>query len=86
MVGETMSRITYTTDQAQGAAEADLVVEAIVENLETKQKLFKALDSSTPRYSMTPCICSPIGIFKVMSIPRVITPRLIVISTPTKLL
>ena len=53
-VEETMSQITFTTDQAQGVAEADLVVEAIVENTEIKQKLFKALDSMAPRY----CTCT----------------------------
>ena len=50
MVEETKSRITYTTDQTQGTAKADLVVEAIIENLEIKQKLFKQLDETTPRY------------------------------------
>ena len=50
MVEETLSRITYTTNQTQGTAEADLIVEAIIENLEIKQKLFKDLDNSTPRY------------------------------------
>ena len=49
MVEEVKSRITYTTDQTKGTEKADLVVEAIVENLEIKQKLFKKLDETTPR-------------------------------------
>lgn len=55
-MAETMSLITCTTDQAQGVAEADLVVEAIVENIEIKQKLFKALDNMAPRYTTWGCI------------------------------
>ncbi|MCL5676956.1 MAG: 3-hydroxybutyryl-CoA dehydrogenase [Firmicutes bacterium] len=40
-------RITSTTDLGR-AAEADMVIEAIVENLATKQKLFAELDKAAP--------------------------------------
>lgn len=42
-VEEALSRITYTTD-LKIAKDADLVIEAIIENLEEKKKLFKNLN------------------------------------------
>jgi len=42
-VDEAMSRIAYTTD-LNIAKDADLVVEAIIENIEEKKKLFKKLN------------------------------------------
>ncbi|KAI5634903.1 3-hydroxyacyl-CoA dehydrogenase, NAD binding domain-containing protein [Phthorimaea operculella] len=46
-VSESMARIKTSSDPAEGAKSADLVVEAIVENLDVKHKLFKQLDSVT---------------------------------------
>ncbi|KAJ2398853.1 hypothetical protein GGI23_002997 [Coemansia sp. RSA 2559] len=42
-VDETMRRITWTTDKLEAARGVDLVVEAIVEDLATKQALFAEL-------------------------------------------
>ncbi|KAJ2700974.1 hypothetical protein FB645_004825 [Coemansia sp. IMI 203386] len=44
-VDQTIRRISTTTDQLQACSGADLVIEAIVENLEIKQKLFGSLDA-----------------------------------------
>ena len=41
----TMDRIKCTTDQEAAGANCDLVVEAIVENIGAKQKLFSRLDA-----------------------------------------
>jgi 3-hydroxyacyl-CoA dehydrogenase len=41
-----MSRMTFTTSIEETAANADLVVEAIVENLGIKQKLFADLEAA----------------------------------------
>src|SRR5579885_1604272 len=41
---EILNRIHVTTDLSSVAAEADLVIEAISENLELKAKLFETLD------------------------------------------
>lgn len=46
-----LSRITGTVELAP-AAECDLVVEAIVENLDAKVKLFKELDSLCPAHAI----------------------------------
>jgi 3-hydroxybutyryl-CoA dehydrogenase len=42
---EALSRINATTERDKAAAEADMVVEAIIERLDAKQELFAALDS-----------------------------------------
>jgi 3-hydroxybutyryl-CoA dehydrogenase len=43
-----LARITTTTDMATAAAGADLVIEAVLEDLPLKQKLFKELDALCP--------------------------------------
>ncbi len=43
---ETLSRITLTTDLKAAAAQADLVIEAATEQLETKRGLFATLDET----------------------------------------
>jgi len=43
-----LSRIRLTTDLADAAAEADLVIEAIVERLDVKRELFAELDRLCP--------------------------------------
>jgi len=47
-VDEAMEKLSIDTDAVAASQDADLVVEAIVENLEVKQKLFKTLDTSVP--------------------------------------
>ncbi|KAJ1645066.1 hypothetical protein J3B02_002210 [Coemansia erecta] len=44
-VDQALGLISTTTDQMQACSKADLVIEAIVENLEIKQKLFRSLDA-----------------------------------------
>lgn len=46
-IDQTLSRISTTTSLEETAANADLVVEAIVENLEIKQKLFANLEDAS---------------------------------------
>ena len=46
---ETMGRIKLLTDAAAGVSDADLVIEAIVENIDIKKKVFAALDASAPQ-------------------------------------
>ena len=45
---DTLGHISMTTDATSSIKETDLVVEAIVENLATKQKLFSNLDKTAP--------------------------------------
>ncbi|ROQ90719.1 3-hydroxyacyl-CoA dehydrogenase [Desulfosoma caldarium] len=44
-----LGRIRGTTDMAEAASEADFVIEAVIENMELKRKVFQELDS----------LCSP---------------------------
>ncbi|RIA79258.1 hydroxyacyl-coenzyme A dehydrogenase [Glomus cerebriforme] len=45
-IESTLSNIKTNTDSLKGAENSDLIIEAIVENLQTKQNLFKKLDES----------------------------------------
>jgi 3-hydroxyacyl-CoA dehydrogenase len=47
-----MTRIKTSTDSAKAVGDADLVVEAIVENLDVKRKLFGALDAAAPKHTI----------------------------------
>jgi len=51
------------TDAVKAVGNADLVIEAIVENLETKQRLFAELDKAAPRFLITSLIRLSLIIF-----------------------
>uniref|UniRef100_A0A0M3IS27 3HCDH_N domain-containing protein n=1 Tax=Ascaris lumbricoides TaxID=6252 RepID=A0A0M3IS27_ASCLU len=48
LVGDVMKRISVTTDIQKAVKEADLVIEAIVENLDLKQKVFEQIEAACP--------------------------------------
>lgn len=48
-VANTMRNLTWTTDRAKGVEGADLVIEAIIENLDLKKELFAELDGMAPK-------------------------------------
>ncbi|XP_015758916.1 PREDICTED: hydroxyacyl-coenzyme A dehydrogenase, mitochondrial-like [Acropora digitifera] len=48
-VTDALSRITVTTEPHSAVGEIDLLVEAIVENIRVKHKLFSDLDKAAPR-------------------------------------
>ncbi len=50
--GETLARITTTTDLAQLAGQSDFITEAIVERLPDKQALFRRLDELCPPHTI----------------------------------
>jgi len=45
---QTVQRINFMTEKEKSVQSADLVVEAIIENLKLKQELFAALDAAAP--------------------------------------
>ena len=51
-VDKIFENITTSTDAANAVAESDLVVEAIVENMQIKQNLFKILDVAAPSHTI----------------------------------
>jgi len=46
---DTMSKISMSEDPTSNIESCDLIVEAIVENMSVKQKLFKQLDKVAPQ-------------------------------------
>ncbi|KAJ1922031.1 hypothetical protein H4219_000378 [Mycoemilia scoparia] len=51
-IDETLSRISLTTDTESAAAGADLIVEAIVEKVDTKQSVFSIFDKVAPSHTI----------------------------------
>ncbi|CAF4866422.1 unnamed protein product, partial [Rotaria socialis] len=47
-LSDVKGRITTSTNVSQAVQSTDLVIEAIVENLEIKQKLFQQIDQAAP--------------------------------------
>jgi len=47
-VDDTLSKISTSLDPCKGAANADLVIEAITENMDLKHNLFRKLDEAAP--------------------------------------
>ncbi|KAJ3299827.1 hypothetical protein HK104_006761 [Borealophlyctis nickersoniae] len=67
-IDEVQSRISTSTDSAQAGSNSQLVVEAIVENLNTKQALFKALDAAAPKDTIFASNTSSLPIADIASI------------------
>jgi len=61
-----VNAITFTTDQST-AAEADLVLEAIIENVQIKRELFKKLDAICPETTIFATNTSSISITEIGS-------------------
>lgn len=49
-IDDTLSRITTQSETDKAVANADLVIEAITENIEIKHKLFKLIDEVAPQH------------------------------------
>ena len=60
-----LSRITTTTNTEKGVADAEFVVEAVVENLEIKQQIFKNLDRLCPPSTILASNTSVISITEI---------------------
>jgi 3-hydroxybutyryl-CoA dehydrogenase len=61
---EIMARIKTTTDLS-GAEDADFVFEAIIENLEAKREIFKALDNICPEHTILATNSSAIPVTEI---------------------
>ncbi|KAJ0174873.1 hypothetical protein K1T71_009981 [Dendrolimus kikuchii] len=69
-VSESMSRIKTSTDPAEASKTADLVVEAIVENMSVKHKLFKQLDEAAPSHTILASNTSSLSINEIASVVK----------------
>jgi len=66
-ISSSISQLTASTDSSAAAAQSDLVIEAIVENLSTKQKLFSALDKVAPAHTIFASNTSSLSIADIAS-------------------
>ncbi|XP_063625683.1 hydroxyacyl-coenzyme A dehydrogenase, mitochondrial-like [Cydia splendana] len=64
-VKDALARVKTSTDPVDGAKNADLVVEAIVENMEVKHKLFKQLDQAAPAHTILASNTSSLSINEI---------------------
>ncbi|XP_045451314.1 hydroxyacyl-coenzyme A dehydrogenase, mitochondrial-like [Melitaea cinxia] len=69
-VTESMARIKTATDPVSASKSADLVVEAIVENLDVKHQLFKKLDEAAPDHTILASNTSSLSINEISSVVK----------------
>lgn len=69
-VSEAMARIKTSTDPSEASKSADLVVEAIVENISVKHKLFSQLDAVAPNHTIFASNTSSLSINEICSVVK----------------
>nr|CAD7392348.1 unnamed protein product [Timema cristinae] len=69
-VHEALDRLKTTLDLEASVKEADLVVEAIVENIEAKHKLFSSLDTIAPEHTIFASNTSSLSIGDIASVTK----------------
>nr|CAD7460717.1 unnamed protein product [Timema tahoe] len=69
-VQETLDRLRTTLELEASVKEADLVVEAIVENIEAKHKLFSSLDTIAPEHTIFASNTSSLSIGEIASVTK----------------
>jgi 3-hydroxybutyryl-CoA dehydrogenase len=67
---EVLGNITITTDMAEGAKTADLLVEAVTENYDLKLKLFKQFDELAPAGAILASNTSSISITRIAAVTK----------------
>ncbi|GBM38036.1 Hydroxyacyl-coenzyme A dehydrogenase, mitochondrial [Araneus ventricosus] len=65
---ETLQRLKTTTNTADSVKEADIVIEAIVENMKVKHDLFKTLDKAAPKSTLFASNTSSLSITEIASV------------------
>jgi 3-hydroxybutyryl-CoA dehydrogenase len=69
-IGTALERIRTTVELEQAVNGADFVVEAVVENLEIKQKIFRQLDAASPQDVILATNTSVISITEIAALTR----------------
>lgn len=64
----TLGRLTATTDLQSAAKDADLVIEAVIENMDIKKDIFKQLDEITPANAILATNTSSLSITEIASV------------------
>jgi 3-hydroxybutyryl-CoA dehydrogenase len=67
---EVMARIRGTTIIAEAAINADFVIEAVIENLEEKKKVFAELDKNAPQHAILASNTSGLSITEMASVTK----------------
>jgi len=67
-VKATMDRIKGSVDAKEGVKNADLVVEAIVEKMDVKHKLFSSIDGAAPAHTIFASNTSSLSITEIASV------------------
>lgn len=65
-----LGRITPTRSLEEGAVDADLAIETVVENVEAKKEIFKQLDTVCPPKTLLACNSSFLNIFDFVETSR----------------
>ncbi|CAG8477113.1 3-hydroxyacyl-CoA dehydrogenase [Gigaspora rosea] len=69
-IESTLSNIKTSTDPSKSAENADLIIEAIVENIKKKQDLFSKLDSVAPQSAIFTSNTSSLPIIEIAKITK----------------
>lgn len=69
-INDTRARLKGTTNVNEAVQDTDLVIEAIVENLETKQKLFKGIDEVAQAKTIFTSNTSSLSIKEIASLTK----------------
>jgi len=69
-ISETLSRISTSTSLPDVVQDSDLVLEAIVENLSIKHKLFKSIDEIAPEHTIFASNTSSLSIGEIASVTK----------------
>lgn len=66
----TMSRITLSKDLTEAIAEADLIIEAVPENLELKKKIFQQIDADAQPSAILATNTSELSVSSIASVTK----------------
>jgi len=69
-IPEIMGRVTPTQSLEEGAVDADLAIETVVEEVEAKKDIFSRLDAACPPKTILACNSSFLNIFDVVETSR----------------
>ncbi|XP_066994540.1 hydroxyacyl-coenzyme A dehydrogenase, mitochondrial [Anabrus simplex] len=69
-IKETMGRISTSTNAQEAVKNTDLVIEAIVENMDAKHKLFSSIDSSAPQHAIFASNTSSLSIEEIAQVTK----------------
>lgn len=64
-ISETLTRLKTNTEATESVKNADIVIEAIVENMQIKQELFKSLDKAAPSSTLFASNTSSLSISEI---------------------